>query len=175
MAIPISTNSPDSRRRKSARRPKRRHGRGSRCCSRNRDSYLSPLAAIVCTHRPLSKVHLADSLDGSLIREGSGRDGIWAGAIWRSPPGKRGVALHAALVERPCSRIRRLAGCRAQEMRFTRFLRNAAVTADEMVCHAVGGTAARGAGRHIVVAQDTSELALGGRRLRANGYLPVGN
>jgi hypothetical protein len=59
-------------------------------------------------------------------------------------------------------------------MRFTRFLRNAAVTADEMVCHAVGGTAARVAGRDIVVAQDTSELALGGRRLRANGYGPVG-
>jgi hypothetical protein len=109
-----------------------------------------------------------------LIREGNGGDGIWAGAIWRSPPGKRGVALHAALVERPCCRIRRLAGCRAQEMRFTRFLRNPAVTADEMVCHAVRGTATRVAGRNIVVVQDTSELALGGRQLRANGYGPVG-
>jgi Transposase DDE domain len=82
--------------------------------------------------------------------------------------------LHAALVERPCSRIRRLAGCRAQEMRFTRFLHNPAVTAGEMVCHAVGGTAARVAGRAIVVVQDTSELALGSRRARANGYGPVG-
>ena len=59
-------------------------------------------------------------------------------------------------------------------MRFTRFLRNRAVTADEMVCHAAAGTAARVAGRDIVVVQDTSELALGGRRARANGYGPVG-
>jgi hypothetical protein len=43
-----------------------------------------------------------------------------------------------------------------------------------MVCHATSGTAARVAGRDIVVVQDTSELALGGRRARANGYGPVG-
>jgi hypothetical protein len=59
-------------------------------------------------------------------------------------------------------------------MRFWRFLRNRAVTAGEMVCHAVSGTGARVAGRDIVVVQDTSELALGGRRARANGYGPVG-
>lgn len=82
--------------------------------------------------------------------------------------------MHAALVERPCSCIRRLAGRRAQEVRFTRFLRNHSVTAEEMVCHAVMGTAERVAGRDIVVAQDTSELALGGRRARANGYGPIG-
>jgi hypothetical protein len=43
-----------------------------------------------------------------------------------------------------------------------------------MFCHAENGTAARVAGRDIVVAQDTSELALDGRRARANGYGPVG-
>ena len=43
-----------------------------------------------------------------------------------------------------------------------------------MVCHAAAGTAARAAGRDIVVVQDTSELALGGRRARANGYGPIG-
>ncbi len=59
-------------------------------------------------------------------------------------------------------------------MRFWRFLRNSGVTAGEMVCHAAAGTAARVAGRDIVVAHDTSELALGGRRARANGYGPVG-
>src|SRR5262249_45829313 len=57
---------------------------------------------------------------------------------------------------------------------FWRFLRHHAVTAKEMVCHAVTGTAARVGGRDIVVVQDTSELALGGRRARANGYGPVG-
>jgi hypothetical protein len=59
-------------------------------------------------------------------------------------------------------------------MRFTRFLRNDSVTAEEMVCHAVQGTAARIAARDIVVVQDTSELAFGGRRARANGYGPIG-
>jgi hypothetical protein len=59
-------------------------------------------------------------------------------------------------------------------VRFGRFLRNHSVTVDEMVCHAATGTAARARGRDVVVVQDTSELALGGRRARANGYGPVG-
>jgi hypothetical protein len=82
--------------------------------------------------------------------------------------------LLGALVERPCSCIRRLAGRRAQEVRFTRFLRNHSVTAGEMVCHATTDTAARVAGRDIVVVQDTSELKLGGKWARENGYGPVG-
>lgn len=48
------------------------------------------------------------------------------------------------------------------------------MTIAEMVGHAVDLTAERIAGRDIVVVQDTSELALGGRRARANGYGPVG-
>lgn len=59
-------------------------------------------------------------------------------------------------------------------MRFTRFLRNGSVSASEMVRHAGSGTAARVAGRDVIVVQDTSELALGGRRAQANGYGPVG-
>lgn len=59
-------------------------------------------------------------------------------------------------------------------MRFTRFLRNQAVTAGEMVRHAAAGAAARIAGRDVVVVQDTSELKLGGRRVRENGFGPVG-
>ena len=57
--------------------------------------------------------------------------------IWRSSPGKRGASLHEALVRRPWSpRIRRLAGNRAQEVRFTRFLRNERVGVAEMASHA---------------------------------------
>jgi hypothetical protein len=82
--------------------------------------------------------------------------------------------LHAALVARPGSCIRRLAGTRAREIQFTRFLRNGSVTATEMATHAAERTAARAAGRDVVVIQDTSELALGGRRAKANGYGPVG-
>ena len=36
---------------------------------------------------------------------------------------KKGRRLHAALVARPCSCIRRLAGTRAREIQFTRLLR----------------------------------------------------
>jgi Transposase DDE domain len=82
--------------------------------------------------------------------------------------------LHAALVERPGSCIRRLGGTRAREMQFTRFLRNKAVTAPAMAEHAAERAAARVAGRDVVVAQDTSELSLGGRRAKANGYGPIG-
>jgi hypothetical protein len=82
--------------------------------------------------------------------------------------------LHAALVKRPCSCIRRIAGTRAKEIQFTRFLRNGSVTPTEMAAHAAEGTAARVAGHDVVVIQDTSELVLGGRRARANGYGPVG-
>jgi hypothetical protein len=43
-----------------------------------------------------------------------------------------------------------------------------------MASHAASRTAARVAGREIIVVQDTSELFLGGRRAKANGYGPVG-
>ena len=82
--------------------------------------------------------------------------------------------MHAALVARPGSCIRRLAGTRAREIQFTRLLRNYSVTAAEMASHAAERTAVRTAGRDVVVIQDTSELALGGRRAKANGYGPVG-
>ena len=82
--------------------------------------------------------------------------------------------MHAALVARPCSCIRRLAGTRSREIQFTRFLRNGSVTAAEMSAHAAERTAVRVTGRDVVVIQDTSELALGGRRAKANGYGPVG-
>jgi hypothetical protein len=59
-------------------------------------------------------------------------------------------------------------------MQFTRFLRNEAVTATAMAEHAAERTAARVAGREILVVQDTSELALGGRRAKVHGYGPVG-
>ena len=43
-----------------------------------------------------------------------------------------------------------------------------------MAAHAAERTATRAVGRDVVVIQDTSELALGGRRAKASGYGPVG-
>src|SRR5205814_758410 len=74
----------------------------------------------------------------------------------------------------PGSCIRRLAGNRAREVQFTRFLRNERVSVAEMASHAAARTADRVTGREIIVVQDTSELFLGGRRAKANGYGPVG-
>ena len=82
--------------------------------------------------------------------------------------------MHLALASRPGSCIRRLAGTRRREMQFTRFLRNPSVTATEMAVFTAEQTAARVAGRDVVAIQDTSELALGGRKARANGFGPVG-
>src|SRR5258708_29929535 len=43
-----------------------------------------------------------------------------------------------------------------------------------MASHAAERPAARAGGRDVVVVQDTSELSLGGRRAKANGYGPIG-
>ena len=59
-------------------------------------------------------------------------------------------------------------------MQFTRFLRNQSVTVNAMTACVAERMAAKAAGRDVVVIQDTSELALGGRRAKANGYGPVG-
>ncbi|MDU1669810.1 MAG: transposase, partial [Bradyrhizobium sp.] len=59
-------------------------------------------------------------------------------------------------------------------MQFTRFLRNERVGVEEMASHAAARTALRVAGREIIVVQDNSELIIGGRRAKANGYGPVG-
>lgn len=81
--------------------------------------------------------------------------------------------MHAALVARPGSCIRRLGGSRAGEIQFTRWLRNPSVTVGEIAASAGAATAERVAGRAVVAIQDTSELALGGRRRRAQGFGPV--
>src|ERR1700730_8417040 len=103
---------------------------------------------------------------------GDGQSRIRTGAIWRSSPGKRGARLHAALVARPGSCVRRLGSDRAGEMQFRRLLHNRSVTDAEMSRHAGGLTGQRAAGRHVVVVQDTSELILGTRRSR-QPYGPV--
>ena len=59
-------------------------------------------------------------------------------------------------------------------MQFWRFLHNPSVTAAEMGSHAAEETAARVAGRDIVAIQDTTQVAIGGRRAAANGYGPIG-
>jgi hypothetical protein len=59
-------------------------------------------------------------------------------------------------------RVRRLGGTRAGEIRLTRFLRNDAVTTEEMIAEAGRGTAERCAGREAVVIQDTTVIRSSG-------------
>jgi len=68
--------------------------------------------------------------------------------------------LHARLVESGGDgvRVRRLGGNRAGEIRITRFLRNAAVTVEEIIASASARTAARVRARHVLAIQDTTNV-----------------
>lgn len=59
-------------------------------------------------------------------------------------------------------RVRRLGGDRAGEIRLTRFLRNAAVTPQEMAAQAAQRTSQRCRGRDVLVIQDTTVLRSAG-------------
>lgn len=54
--------------------------------------------------------------------------------------------------------MRGLGGCRAGEIRLTRFLRNDAVSIEEMLEHAGARTSGRCLGRHVLAIQDTTVL-----------------
>lgn len=56
-------------------------------------------------------------------------------------------------------RVRRLGGDRAGEVRLTRFLRNPAVSSEEMLSEAAERTAARCLGRQVLAIQDTTVLS----------------
>lgn len=88
------------------------------------------------------------------------RHGCVAGAVWRPSPGKRGAFLLARLlsVGARSVRVRRLGGNRAGEIRLTRFLRNAAVTPQEMATRAGERTSGRCQARRVLVIQDTTVI-----------------
>ena len=90
------------------------------------------------------------------LRDGSDR----SGPVWRPASGKRGAFLHERLVSVGGRgvRVRRLGGDRAGEIRLTRFLRNDAVSIEEMVRTAAARTHDRVAGRHVLALQDTTTV-----------------
>jgi Transposase DDE domain len=113
-------------------------------------------------------------MTGVIRHGGDCGDSFRAGAVWRPSPGKRGALLHRALVEEASPSIRRLAGRRSREVQFHRFLRNERVNVKEMAASVAARTGERAAGRDVVVIQDTSEIALGGGKIRDAGFGPVG-
>lgn len=98
--------------------------------------------------------------DSVLCERRGGRHGASAGAVWRPPPGKRGAFLLSRLVASGGRklRVRRLGGNRAGEVRLTRFLRNPAVSCEEMLAEAAERTAERCLGRPVLAIQDTTVL-----------------
>ncbi len=98
--------------------------------------------------------------DSVWCERGGGRHGASAGTVWRPPPGKRGSFLLSRLVASGGRklRVRRLGGDRAGEIRLTRFLRNPAVSCEEMLAEAAERTAERCLGRPVLAIQDTTVL-----------------
>jgi len=96
--------------------------------------------------------------DSLILFDSGGQDGTFAGAVWRPPPGKRGAFLVRRLVENGGHglRVRRLGGDRAGEIRITRFLRNDAVTREEMIEEAQRRTGERCRDRDVLAIQDTT-------------------
>ena len=68
-----------------------------------------------------------------------------------------GAELLAACVKKRTVSVRRLAGGRAQEMRYARFLHNEEVTTQAMLKEAARRTREQSKGRHILVIHDTTE------------------
>jgi hypothetical protein len=98
----------------------------------------------------------SDSLQAEARERGDGD--CWTGAVWRPPPGKRGAFLLDRLVATGGEgvRVRRLGGDRAGEIRLTRFVRNEAVTFEEMFAFAGERTRARCVDRPVLAIQDTT-------------------
>jgi len=85
-------------------------------------------------------------------------NGAGTGPVRGPAPGKRGADLLARLVAQGAQgvRVRRLGGDRAGEMRVTRFLRNPAVTIEEMIATGFARTERACAGRDVLAVQDTT-------------------
>jgi hypothetical protein len=95
--------------------------------------------------------------------------------VRRRAPEKRGRDFLGALVEKQTTCLRKLGSCRAGEVRYGRFLRNPAVTAEEMLATAGFAAGTRVAGRRVLVIQDTTELNFAGHAESKHGFGTVGN
>lgn len=79
------------------------------------------------------------------------------------------------MVSRQTVCLRQLAGNRAREVQFGRWLANDKVTSDELIAHACARTGEVAAGRHVLAIQDTTELNHQAHAGRVSGLGTVGN
>lgn len=89
---------------------------------------------------------------------------------------RRGSAMLARMSERASAQLRVLAGSRAEEVAFARFLASRHFGAAELRASLTAATAAVCAGRpHVLVLQDTTEINFQHHAGRVRGLGPVGN
>jgi hypothetical protein len=109
------------------------------------------------------------------LREASHAFDVRSGVVRGRTAAKRGADFLAALVRQRTVCLRRLGKDRAGQVRFSRFLHNAAVTAEEMVATVAAQTGGAAKGRHVLAIQDTTELNFASHRARKRGFGTVGN
>lgn len=79
------------------------------------------------------------------------------------------------MVSRQTVCLRQLAGNRAREVQFGRWLANDKVTPDELIVHACAHTGEIATGRHVLAIQDTTEVNHQAHAGRVSGLGTVGN
>src|ERR1700733_13255000 len=88
---------------------------------------------------------------------------------------KNGELILQRVAERQEVCVRKLGDDRSEHTKIRRFLRNEAVTVEEMVAHRATLVATAAAGRHVVAIQDTSEINYQAQSGRKQALGTVGN
>jgi len=88
---------------------------------------------------------------------------------------KNGAVLFQRMLSQQTVCLRQLAGNRAREVKFGRWLANDKVTAGELIASACARTGEVAAGRHVLAIQDTTELNHQAHAGRVHGLGTVGN
>jgi hypothetical protein len=88
---------------------------------------------------------------------------------------RNGELIVQRVTERQEVCVRKLGDARSEHAKIRRFLKNEAVTVEEMVAHRAKLTAAAASGRHVVAIQDTTEMNYEAQSGRKCGLGTVGN
>ena len=103
------------------------------------------------------------------------RSAVFAGGVWRRPPGKKGAQILGGMVRRRSVCLRRLArGRRREVVAYHRFLSNPQVSVERLIEAWGEPTSLMCAGRHVLAIQDTSEVKFRTGAQTRRGLGPVG-
>jgi hypothetical protein len=102
-------------------------------------------------------------------------DDFWLGKFGDERLDRVGRDLLTEMINKRTVHVRRLGGCRSQEVRFGRFLHNENVTMEAMLAEAAEQVGLRASGRDVLVIQDTTEINYAHHAKRKRGFGKVGN